>query len=446
MPEVANYKRIIVCCDGTWMAANTGDASTPSNVAKIARAIAPHAVVDGKIVTQVVSYNAGLGSTSLPFAKAIEGGLGWGLDIEVTQVYDFISNNYELGDELFFLGFSRGAFTVRSAACLVSDVGILSAVNMGSFAEMWKAYRARSSKSPFEKSQWYRENGDRLKIKTVPVKVVGVWDTVGALGVPQWPGVTALQAVGIPLNQKYAFHDTSLPRNIQHGFQALALDEKRITFPPTMWHQTASKEQRLEQCWFPGVHSNVGGQADDPIENGDRGEIAANTLAWMIDNIGTMLTFEAEAIDLLISQHTTALVQNGDPSGWGCGKIVDNFAGLSGTFFRLLGRQTRTPGAYSDDAHEFIHPMVRYRRARVSSWKPAAVTELTLNDGNKTAVSWSKAGQNDVPEYPMFVERESSVAKRNEDGSWEHTTRSSLAKDLCPRDVFRWLYPSLQQE
>ncbi len=73
MPEAANYKRIIVCCDGTWMAANTGDTSTPSNVAKIARAIAPHAVVDGKIVTQVVSYNAGLGSTSLPFAKAIEG-------------------------------------------------------------------------------------------------------------------------------------------------------------------------------------------------------------------------------------------------------------------------------------------------------------------------------------------------------------------------------------
>ncbi|PPJ55639.1 hypothetical protein CBER1_09534 [Cercospora berteroae] len=437
MPEVANYKRIIVCCDGTWMAANTGDASTPSNVAKIARAIAPHALVDGKIVTQVVSYNAGLGSTSLPFAKAIEGGLGWGLDVEVTQVYDFISNNYELGDELFFLGFSRGAFTVRSAACLVSDIGILSAVNMGSFAEMWKAYRARSNKSPFEESQWYRENSERLKIKKVPVRVVGVWDTVGALGVPQWPGVTALQAVGIPLNQKYAFHDTSLPRNIQHGFQALALDEKRVTFPPTMWRdQTASKEQRLEQCWFPGVHSNVGGQADDPVEDGDRGGIAANTLAWMA----------SEAIDLLTSQHATALAQSGDPSGWGCGKIVDNFAGLSGTFFRILGQQTRTPGAYSDDAHESIHPMVRYRRARVSGWKPAAVTGLTLNDGIKTAVTWSKAGQNNVPEYPMFVERDFSVAKRNEDGSWEHTTRSSLAKELCPKEVFRWLYPSLQQD
>ena len=99
----------------------------------------------------------------------------------MTQVYDFISNNYELGDELFFLGFSRGAFTVRSAACLVSEIGILSAVNMGSFADMWKAYRARSSKSPFEESKWYRENSERLKIKTVPVKVVGVWDTVGAL-------------------------------------------------------------------------------------------------------------------------------------------------------------------------------------------------------------------------------------------------------------------------
>lgn len=173
---------------------------------------------------------------------------------------------------------------------------------------------------------------------------------------------------------------------------------------------------------------------------------AITDLRLQIDNIGTMLTFEVEAVDLLISQHTAALVQNGDPSGWGCGKIVDNFAGLSGTFFRILGGQTRTPGAYSDDAHEFIHPMVRYRRRRVSSWKPAAVTELTLNDGNKTAVSWSKAGQDNIPEYPMLVGREFNVAKRNEDGSWEHTTRPSLAKELCPRDVFRWLYPSSQQD
>jgi uncharacterized protein (DUF2235 family) len=109
------------------------------------------------------------------------GGFGWGLDIEVSQIYDFISNNYEPGDELFFFGFSRGAFTVRSVAGLVCDVGVLSAVHMSRFTEMWKAYRANTSGEPFRKSAWYLNNKEELGLTDVRVKVVGVWDTVGAL-------------------------------------------------------------------------------------------------------------------------------------------------------------------------------------------------------------------------------------------------------------------------
>jgi uncharacterized protein (DUF2235 family) len=99
----------------------------------------------------------------------------------VCQIYDFISNNYEPGDELFFFGFSRGAFTVRSVAGLVCDVGVLSAVHMSRFAEMWKAYRANTSGEPFRKSAWYLDNKEALGLTDVRIKVVGVWDTVGAL-------------------------------------------------------------------------------------------------------------------------------------------------------------------------------------------------------------------------------------------------------------------------
>lgn len=109
------------------------------------------------------------------------GGFGWGLDIDVCQMYDFISNNYEPGDELFFFGFSRGAFTVRSVAGLVCDVGVLSAVHMSRFAEMWKAYRANTNGEPFRKTAWYLDNKEELGLTDVRVKVVGVWDTVGAL-------------------------------------------------------------------------------------------------------------------------------------------------------------------------------------------------------------------------------------------------------------------------
>jgi uncharacterized protein (DUF2235 family) len=96
-------------------------------------------------------------------------------------MYDFISNNYELGDELFFFGFSRGAYTVRSVANLVAEAGILSAVNMNSFADMWSAYRNRTVEQPFQNSSWYQSKQKMLDLEGVKVKVVGVWDTVGAL-------------------------------------------------------------------------------------------------------------------------------------------------------------------------------------------------------------------------------------------------------------------------
>lgn len=98
------------------------------------------------------------------------------------QIYDFISNNYEAGDELFFFGFSRGAFTVRSVAGLVCDVGVLSAVHMSQFAEMWKAYRKNTNMESFKESKWYQRNKDKLRLTDdLRIKVVGVWDTVGAL-------------------------------------------------------------------------------------------------------------------------------------------------------------------------------------------------------------------------------------------------------------------------
>jgi len=109
------------------------------------------------------------------------GGVGWGLDDDVCQTYDFVSNNYEPGDELFFFGFSRGAFTVRSAANLVCEVGILSAVHMSHFADMWAAYRSNTAGKSFRNSTWYLENKEKLGLLDVRVKVVGVWDTVGAL-------------------------------------------------------------------------------------------------------------------------------------------------------------------------------------------------------------------------------------------------------------------------
>jgi uncharacterized protein (DUF2235 family) len=111
----------------------------------------------------------------------LTGGIGLGLDQQVTQIYDFISNNYERGDELLFFGFSRGAFTVRSVASLVTEIGVLPPAQMSRFPEMWDAYRANTGGEPFGNSQWYMDNKEELGLINVTIKVVGVWDTVGEL-------------------------------------------------------------------------------------------------------------------------------------------------------------------------------------------------------------------------------------------------------------------------
>lgn len=165
--------------------------------------------------------------------------MGWGLDTDICEAYDFISNNYEAGDELFFFGFSRGAFTVRSVAGLVCDVGVLSLAHMSRFPEMWRAYRANIDGKPFRKSAWYLDNKSELGLADVTIKVVGVWDTVGVLGIPEWPLVDWAISIGIPINKLHAFYNTKISKRVDYAFQALAIDEKRLTFPHTLWHKTS---------------------------------------------------------------------------------------------------------------------------------------------------------------------------------------------------------------
>ncbi|KPM39236.1 hypothetical protein AK830_g7343 [Neonectria ditissima] len=442
-PEFASHKRIILCADGTWLASDPGDSAKPSNVATLARAIASTGLSeDGLVVKQIVSYHSGLGSGDLPFQKAIYGGLGWGLDNDVCQVYEFICNNYEPGDELFFFGFSRGAFTVRSVAGLVCDVGVLSPVHMSRFPEMWQAYRQHTSGESFKCSTWYRNNAKEVGLSDVRVKIIGVWDTVGALGIPEWGFVKKLIKAGIPVNKQYAFHNTNLSESVDYAFQALAIDEKRLTFPPTIWHKTDnSPAKELKQCWFPGVHGNIGGQADAPHTGGDQGEIGYNTFAWMVDNVSGMLTFQEDTINVVIEQHRLAI--NSLADGWGSGPIVDDFAGIQGAFFRLLGRQDRTPGHYSRDpgdgtsgaTNESFHPMVRIRERKVKSWSPTSMEGWALSEPDeKRGWIWVRQGVQPLPEYVMRPNRKMSLAY-HEVGVTKFKFGESLSRLLCPRNI-----------
>jgi uncharacterized protein (DUF2235 family) len=258
-------KRLIVCCDGTW---NRADQKSPTNVKKLYDAIDESA-------GQLAWYEPGVGTR--PFEHILGGGFGVGLSRNVQQCYRFLVDAYSPGDELFFFGFSRGAFTARSLAGLVRNSGILRRENVAMVGDAYKLYRSRDpGNAPAEaNAQRFREAHSHPDAE---IKFIGVWDTVGALGIP-------LHSIRAPwLTKLYGFHDTTLSRYVKNAYHALSIDERRGPFEPTLWvHKKQDDDapaplppgQTVEQVWFSGVHSDVGGGYPDP----SLAEIALNWLA-----------------------------------------------------------------------------------------------------------------------------------------------------------------------
>jgi uncharacterized protein (DUF2235 family) len=248
-------KRIIVCCDGTWNRPDQVDRGTvsPSNVTKMALAVAPR---DAGGAVQQVYYHRGVGTGRW---DRIRGGVfGRGLSRNIRDAYRFLVENYDVGDELIFFGFSRGAYTVRSLAGFIRNCGLLRKEHRDRVEEAYRLYRRRDADSHpraieaqlFRKSYTYESYGHEVRIRCL-----GVWDTVGALGIPiGWIGKVTRFVL------RLQFHDVKLSSYVDNAFQALAIDERRPPFKPAIWErQEHAKGQRLEQAWFAGVHTNVGG-------------------------------------------------------------------------------------------------------------------------------------------------------------------------------------------
>jgi uncharacterized protein (DUF2235 family) len=254
-------KRLVICCDGTW---NTAGQKCPTNVTDFHRTVAPQSA-DG--TKQESYYHPGVGTSR--WERLRGGAFGWGLSKIVKDAYRLIVDNYEPGDELFLLGFSRGAFTARSTAGLVRNAGILRPDQAARIDDAYALYR--SAEGPDSPAAVAFRAAHALSDQT-PIRFIGVWDTVGALGVPN---------LGLPgtawLNRRWAFHDVKLSSRVVSAFQALAIDEARRPFEPTLWQpQSHAVGQELEQVWFAGVHCDVGGGYPD------RG-LAEITLWWMKD-------------------------------------------------------------------------------------------------------------------------------------------------------------------
>jgi uncharacterized protein (DUF2235 family) len=279
-------KRLVVCCDGTW---NKPDQASPTNVVEFRDAVA---TPDGAGTEQRVFYGQGVGTGRWDRLRG--GALGVGLSSNVRDAYRFLVGNFEPHDELYLLGFSRGAYTARSVAGLVRNCGILRRPEAARIREAYDLYRDRGDDTDPDSAR-AREFRARHSHET-RIRFIGVWDTVGSLGIPV-DGIPGLSL----LNKRWQFHDVKLSSSVDTAVQALAIDERRGPFKPTIWEpqEHAPEHQRVAQAWFAGVHSDVGGGYENAA-------LSAIALRWIAK--------EAEACGLVLEPRAFASLAP-DPHG-----------------------------------------------------------------------------------------------------------------------------------
>lgn len=261
-------QRLVVCCDGTWSSADRerDGERAPTNIPRLAEAVAR---ADSPDAAQRVYYGPGVGSDGNWLYRWFAGATGWGLSDNLKDAYRFVVEHYEPGDELYLFGYSRGAFTVRSLAGMIYNAGVLRrefADRVDTAFDLYKS-RSRHKRSDAAEAVGFRRRfawEDRT-----PIRFIGVWDTVGALGNP-------LLLHSSPLSRRVQFHDTRLGPTVRCAFHALAIDEQRRHFKATRWRRhSEAREQTMEQRWFVGAHADVGG--------GNRNEgLSDLTLDWMV--------------------------------------------------------------------------------------------------------------------------------------------------------------------
>jgi uncharacterized protein (DUF2235 family) len=264
-------KRLVLCCDGTW---NRPDeirdgVAAPTNVVKVFFGVADQ---DSHGMAQVPHYVEGVGTRRFEHIRG--GAFGFGLSRNVLEGYRFLVDEYEPGDELFLFGFSRGAYTARSTAGLVRNCGILKREHLDRLDDAYRLYRdpKRDTEPGGIAAELFRKDYSHPDTE---IRFVGVWDTVGSLGIP-------VDGLRLPfLTRRWSFHDTRLSRTVKSAYQALAIDERRGPFKPTLWEQHPDASgQTLEQVWFSGVHSDVGGGYAEPA-------LAEVPLLWMVERART---------------------------------------------------------------------------------------------------------------------------------------------------------------
>lgn len=309
-------------------------------------------------VLQIAKYLHGVGDSDNAIIKLLGGAFGAGIISRIVRGYTFISRNYQPGDRIIIAGFSRGAYTARALGGMIAKAGLMDyaklkitdkeqAYRCGLY--VWAYYREQQRKNLAQLliNRLSRrvlgvgsEIGEEHMISNVPIAAIGVWDTVGALGIP----IYAKEDKRVDL---FRFADTDLSPLVERGFHALAIDEHRADFAPTPWNARAG----VEQLWFAGAHSDVGGGYEESA-------LSDFGLAWMMDRLNSAGLMLKDPLPLM-------------PNTRADGMLHDSWNKLP---YRLKPRFMRTI-----DRDAGLHVSVEQRRAALADYQP-----LNLRDWSGT--------------------------------------------------------------
>jgi len=360
-------KRIAVLIDGTW---NKEGSGADTNVAKLDSARKIQAFIkataaDGTL--QHVHYHDGVGTEGDLIQKLLGGFIGLGLKKIIQDVYEFIVADYAAGDELYIVGFSRGAYAARALAGLIGASGIQRKLDANVFEVAWQHYRVAPAvrKQPQTAGSSDRKtlaDYNMLATKqsfhdTRTITCVGVWDTVGSYGIPAGIGLAAL-ARYFTLAM-LGFHDTSFGDHVKVGLHAIAVDEHRRPFVPTFWTILKGEKPKghVEQTWFAGAHSNVGGGYSDS-------GLSDEALIWMIARVQALtgLEFDVQAVKSNTKPNIGGVVVD-SAQGWPIDHMFPHYRAILSPIAIHHGYFSNSEDPTEEHINERVHWSVIAKRA-----------------------------------------------------------------------------------
>lgn len=369
-------KRIVLCFDGTWNTPSERfvglkrlhqhfaelealgeqgmreaiehpdpNAGPETNACRFYRAVRRTEAAAGR-PGQTKWYDKGVGTN---WYDRIRGGaFGLGLSRKIREGYQFLSDTYEAGDDVFVLGFSRGAYSARSLVGMIRNCGLLPAGSTGgdpdsdSMMQAYELYRTRDEGPDSERARAFRRSH---RAPIIRIKFLGVWDTVGALGIP-------IETFAEFNKWAFQFHDTELSGIVENACHAVAVDEHREPFAVTLWDPKMKLSQMIEQRWFIGAHADVGGG----YENRALSDV---TLRWMQEKAAASgLTLDPAGVPKAAADSFLA-------------GFTDSFAAFLGGVFQLFQTRYYRPVRKTPFGQERVDDSVAARMRSDVSYRPA---------------------------------------------------------------------------